>query len=84
MTEKRLVDYENRKVEGEVVEFDPVPESWTTYKLKDGTTLKMKLSLLEVIRLPGEFNKQTGEPIYLFTAQQIVNSHSPENLKFKK
>ena len=84
MTEKRLVDYENRKVEGEVVDFAPVPESWTTYSLADGTTMKMKLSLLEVVRLMGEYNKQTGEPVYVFTAQQIVNIHSPENLKLKK
>ncbi|MGA9969858.1 MAG: hypothetical protein WA690_03155 [Candidatus Acidiferrales bacterium] len=84
MAQKRLVDYLGRKVEGEVIEFDPVPEAWTRYDLKDGTTLKVKVSLLEVVRLLNEFNPQTGDPVYVFTAQQIVNVDSPENLKKKQ
>jgi hypothetical protein len=84
VAQKRIVEYQGRKVEGEVVEFEPVPETWTHYKLVDGTTLKMKLSLLEVIRLVNEFQPQTGEPVYVFTAQNIVNINAPEELKKKR
>lgn len=83
MAQKRTVDYQNRKVEGEVVDFDAVPENWTHYKLSDGTTLKMRLSLLEVVRLLNEFNPQTGEPVYVFSAQNIISVDSPEALKKK-
>jgi hypothetical protein len=84
LAQKRIVDYLGRKVEGEVVEFDPVPESWTNYKLADGTMLKIKVSLLDVVRLINEFHPQTGDPVYVFAAQQITNINSPENLKQKK
>jgi hypothetical protein len=83
VAQKRQVDFNGKKVEGEVVEFEPVPESWTQYKLADGTTLKIKTSLLEVIRLVNEFHAQTGDPVYVFTAQQITSLNSPESLKKK-
>ena len=82
--QKRTVEYQGRKVQGEVVEFEAVPENWTPYRLSDGTILKMRLSLLEVVRLLDEFQPQSGDPVYLFTAQTIVSADSPETLKQKK
>jgi hypothetical protein len=82
LPQKRIVDYQGRKVEGVVVEFDPVPEPWTPYELKDGSRLKLKLSLLEVVRLNNEFGPN-GEPVYSFTAQNIINVDPAENLKRK-
>jgi len=80
----RQLEYLGRKVDGEVVEFEPVPESWTHYKLSDGTVLKIKTSLLEVVRLLNEFQPQTGDPVYVFTAQQITSLNAPEALKKRK
>ena len=82
MSQKRTVDFQGRKVQGEVVEFAAVPENWTSYELADGTKLKLKLSLLEIVRLD-EFQPQTGDPVYVFTAQQIANINVPDNLKKK-
>jgi hypothetical protein len=84
VAQRRQVDYNGKKVEGEVVEFESVPENWTQYNLADGSTLKIKTSLLDVVRVLGEFHPQTGDPVYVFTAQQITSIYSPEGLKKKK
>jgi hypothetical protein len=80
MANQKIVDYQGRKVKGEVVEFQPPPENFSIYNLADGTTIKLKTVLLEVVRVVGEYGP-TGDPVYVFTAQQIVNTVSPEALK---
>lgn len=82
MGEKRTVDFQGRKVPGEVIEYQTHGENWNQYTLADGSRVKMKIVLLEVVRLE-EYNPQTGDPIYIFTAQQITANNIPENLKKK-
>lgn len=79
---RKTVDYQGRRVEAEVVNFEAKAEGWNQYALEDGTSLKMKLVLLEVVRLVDEYGP-TGDPVYVFSAQQIVGSASPDNLKKK-
>lgn len=80
---KRTVTYNGRQVEGEVVAFEQPIENWTQYILEDGTILKMRLVLLEVVRLLGEYNQTTGDPVYVFQAQQMIGANSPDKLKKK-
>ena len=82
MGQKKTIEYQGRKVEGEVLEFDAKSEVWNQYALEDGTSMKMKLVLLEVIRVLNEFSPN-GDPVYQFSAQQIVGITSPDNLKKK-
>lgn len=83
MAQQRTIDYQGRKVQAEVVDFEPALENWTLYRLADGTEIKIKVSLLEVVRLLNDFDPQTGNPIYVFSSQQIVSVNAPENLKKK-
>ena len=83
MAHQKFVDYQGKKVPGEVVDFDPPAENFSNYELSDGTNIKLKTVLLEVVRVVGEYGPN-GDPIYLFTAQQIININPPENLKQKK
>jgi len=78
---KRTIDFQGRKVQAEEVAFESGVENWTQYTLEDGTILKMKGILLEVVRL-SEYNEK-GEPIYQFSAQQIVGTIVPDKLKKK-
>lgn len=80
--QKKTVEYQGRMVPGEVLEFEAKNEAWNQYALEDGTSMKMKLVLLEVVRLLNEFTP-TGEPVYIFSAQQIVGITSPDGLKKK-
>ena len=61
-------------VEAEVLDFKIEREDWVVYKLEDGTTLRMKVTLLKVGKaVDGEGNvryKADGEPLY-FTNQRV-------------
>lgn len=68
--------------EGTQVDFSEEQENWNTYKLKDETTLKVKLVLKGVLRLK-KWNPD-GTPIYLIQSQNIVRAVDiPEKLKAK-
>ena len=58
--------------EGEDVDFEEVEERWNVYRLKDGTTLKVKLVLTGVKRLK-KYNPD-GSPIYVIQSQNIVRA----------
>src|SRR5512136_3073140 len=60
-----------REVEGTQVDFESVAEPWASYKLSDGSTLKVRTILTAVLRLEGEFDA-AGNPIYTVSSQTIV------------
>jgi hypothetical protein len=55
------------------VDFSEVEEKWNIYKLKDGTTLKIRLVLIGVKRLK-KHNPVDGTPMYLVNAQNVVRA----------
>lgn len=68
--------------EGTEIDFEEQEERWNTYKLIDGTTLKVKLVLNGVRRL--NKYREDGEPIYLINSQNVVRTiNTPEKLKLK-
>ena len=82
MAEKKKYPYNGQEVEGEPVEFTtPQGENWTLYDLSDGSKLKTRIVMLEVVRL--DLFDDRGQPIYLFNAQQVV-SVTPEPSLTKK
>lgn len=81
MAEKRKYPYKDQQVDGEPVEFTTQGEQWTTYDLADGSTLKVKTVMMEVARLD-EFDAN-GNPIYLFSAQQVIGVDANADLKKK-
>ncbi len=79
MDEKKTFQYEGRSVSGEGVDFESKGEHWNHYDLADGSTVKVKLVLLDAIRLD-EFN-EAGDPIYQFASQQIIGVQAAPNLR---
>ena len=68
--------------EAEDVDFTDEHESWNSYKLTDGTTLKVKLVLRGVKRLK-KFTPD-GSPMYLISNANIVRAvNVPKHLKAK-
>jgi len=65
----------------EEVEFEAEgAEKWNTYLLQDGTRLKMKAVVSDVLRLEGQY-APNGDPLYTVNTQVVVNTVSPETLK---
>lgn len=81
MSKVQLV-YQGKKVTGETIDFEVDKESWNVYSLDDGTKLKTRLVVAQVVRLEGEYNDQ-GDPIYLINSQNIVSADVPEHMKKK-
>jgi hypothetical protein len=79
---KRTVEYEGKSVIAQALKFDAASEPWNHYTLEDGSVLKLKVILLDVVRLEGVYNN--GMPVYQFAAQQVLSVDSPEELKEKK
>ncbi len=77
---KRTVTYQGKDVQAEEVEFETEHEGFNSYILGDGTRLKLKTVVLEIVRMDNEFNS-AGEPIYLVKAQQAVTAIVPDSLK---
>jgi len=56
-------------------------KEWNVYKLADGTTLKVKLVLVNVVRSRDKYDP-LGNPIYGITSQNIVKVlNAPKKLK---
>jgi hypothetical protein len=72
-------NFNGQQVWGEEVEFETEREAWNVYILHDGTKLKLKSIVAQVVRL--EMYGPGGDPIYLVQASNAVNTDVPENLK---
>lgn len=71
----------HREVEAVDVDFDVESEPWATYKLSDGTTLKVRTTVTGVIRLEGEHD-QIGNPAYNVSHTTLIRVvNAPKNLK---
>jgi len=57
--------------EGEDVDFDVVEEDWNVYRLKDGSTLKVKLVLAGVMRVKNQYDA-AGNPVYMINSTNVV------------
>ena len=69
--------------EGEEVDFENEKEQWNVYKLSDGTTLKVKLVLVNVVRSRDQYDP-LGNPIYGITSQNVIKVlNVPEKLRRK-
>jgi len=68
--------------EGEVISFEPIKESFSSYFLADGNTLKIKVILLKVRRT----NKKTpdGSPVYTFSTQLVSTAITSDEPKWNK
>jgi hypothetical protein len=80
---KRKVNLGGQEFMAEEIEFEPESaESWNTYALHDGTKLKVKAVLADVLRVDGQF-APNGDPLYTINASLIVTANAPESLKRK-
>lgn len=71
------VQYQGREVDGEDVSFTVLAEEWNRYQLHDGTEIRMRLVVTDVIKIPGESDQQ-GNPIYQVRSSNVVVVKLPD------
>lgn len=66
----------------EVVEvgFRSTGEYWNEYLADDGSVIRIKLVVSEIMRVPGQYDEQ-GDPAYFVKSQQILNVSAPDELR---
>ncbi|MCY4238205.1 MAG: hypothetical protein OXC54_10205 [Rhodospirillaceae bacterium] len=69
----------NKEQTGTVVDIVSANEPMMALKLADGTELRIKNSIMEVLLL--DEKDRNGEPIYNFSAQMNVQVYPPEKTK---
>jgi hypothetical protein len=57
-------------------------EEWNQYMLEDGSVLRARLIVSEVLRLVDVYNAE-GDPVYIIKSTNFVNSDVPANLRKK-
>ena len=67
-----------KSVEAEKMEFKSVDEAWSTYRLEDGTIVKIKVVASEVFKLPGT-DPLTGVPQFLVKSSNIMAVEAPSS-----
>lgn len=82
MAAKRKVNFQGNEVWGEEVDFEAEREGWNEYVLHDGTRLKMKTVVSDVVRL--ELFQPDGSPVYLVNSTNVVSALVPDSLKKKE
>lgn len=82
MTDKVTVNYQGKPVSGTKVEYDIDKEDWNVYKLSDGTILRFKTVVSDIVRLDGIFNNE-NDPVYLVKSGNIINTNVPMELKMQ-
>jgi hypothetical protein len=74
------VKWEGKEVDAIDVSFKINKEDWNEYQLEDGTSLRLKCVVSEVLRVP-EMYDQEGNPTYVIKSANMVNVKSPDHLK---
>ncbi len=80
---KRKLRIGNEELTAEVVEFETERENWNTYILADGTTLKLKAVMAEVLRVDGRY-APNGDPMYIANSNVVISTAAPEHLRKKE
>lgn len=64
------------QVEGQRVSFKALEEPWTRCQLPDGTILRLKLVVTDIVRVHGDL--PSGEPHYVVKSGNIVAVEEPD------
>ncbi len=74
------INYQGRDVEATRVDFRIEREDWNEYQLMDGSHLRLRLVLSEVLRVEGEYDAE-GNPVYVAKSGNVLTVRAPDNLK---
>jgi hypothetical protein len=66
--------------EGSEVHVISSDEKWNEWVLEDGSVIRVKLTVMRVIRIDGEYDPE-GNPLYVTQTAQVMVVNAPDVLK---
>jgi len=70
----------NETVDGIDLDFRTLREEWNEYETEDGSRIRVKLVVSEIIRTD-RYDHQLDQPIYVVRSGNIVVTKAPDELK---
>lgn len=67
-------------VEGVEIPISKTQEQWSEIELEDGSTIRLKPTIIKVIKIEGQFD-QEGNPMYVAQSAQLMVVNSPKGLR---
>jgi len=68
------------EIEGTRVAVTGQQEYWNTYLLEDGSKIRLKVVVKDILRIDGEYDPE-GNPLYVLKSQQVLDVDSPDDLQ---
>lgn len=78
----RKVNFQGEIRDAVPVDFEVEKETFSTYILHDGSSLKVKAVLTEILRVEGVY-APNGDPVYMVQAAQVMSVSAPDSLRRK-
>ena len=72
------ITVDGQLVDGERVDFTPINEPWTKHQLADGTVIRIKLVVADIVKVPTN-NKPNSEPRYVVKSSNMLSVDAPES-----
>ncbi len=80
MARRTKVQVGNETVDGIDLDFRTLREEWNEYETEDGSRIRVKLVVSEIIRTD-RYDTQIDQPIYVVRSGNIVVTKAPDELK---
>jgi hypothetical protein len=80
VADTRRMKHGDQWVEGYPVDFKTGGESFNEYWCADGTTIRLKVVVTDIVRVKGAFNAD-GDPVYLVRSQNVLSVNAPDALR---
>jgi len=77
---KKVKGPDGRMVDAVELSFRSSGENWNEYLLDDGTVIRVKLVVTDVVRLDGQYD-QVGNPVYLVQSTNVLAVSAADKLR---
>ena len=74
------VKFEGKDCTGVEVDVEESTERWSSVRLADGSRIRLKASVLTVVRLDDRFDND-GNPVYMVKSTNLLSVNSPDSIR---
>jgi hypothetical protein len=77
---RKIQGPDGSEYDAEVLSFQSHGEHWNEYVIDDGSLIRLKVVVTEVLRVEGQYDAN-GNPAYVVQSTNVVSVDAPDELK---